>query len=561
MAIARAAIAALSLVVSCGWFGESDGRTPVTDCASLAGVDLVAIGGPGSAVDEAVESTERGYAACHVRGTLAPSVGFEVVLPVEGYTGRLLQVGCRGFCGRISFLVPGAEGCAPFDEGGLALATTDGGHEGPDAEFGASPQGRIDFAHRAVHVTAQASKALVRAFYGKAPEHSYFSGCGEGGREGVMAALRHPGDFDGIVAGAPRLDFTAQVSVHHAWQARSNQEGELATPILRREHTELLAAAVLEACDELDGLKDGIVSDPRGCHFNPTSLQCAEEGQTGCLTSTQAIAASKLYRSPVDPATGLPLLVSGALPGSELAWEGMAVPRGPTNRIFAARIAANALHYLLPYRGPLPAGDIRELTLDAPTFDDLTKLHGLYDASDPDIGAFLDRGGKLVLWHGWADPHVSPLTSIAYYDAVEEHVGAERAREGVRLFLFPGMHHCYRGSGPQWFDLLTPLFDWVEQGRPVDSVVATQGGEAEAKYPLVGRDLDDIPERSRPVYAYPQVARYRGSGSVDEASSFEAAPGERTPVPEFVGRKLFEPGPRLDCVAEGRALACEEAAP
>ena len=235
--------------------------------------------------------------------------------------------------------VDAAEGCAPLEAGGFVIASTDMGHQGMGGEFGQDPQKRVDFAHRAVHLTAVASKKLIRAFYGRDAAHAYFTGCSDGGREALIEAQRYPGDFDGIVAGAPVMNFQVQNSLYHAWQARSNT-GADGKAILAASRLPLLHQAVLDQCDGLDGQVDGVIVDPRACRFDPGALLCrsgASEVAAGCLTAAEVEAVRRLYEGPRDAATGKRLTIGGPQPGSELAWAGVFVPRAADSRSSARR--------------------------------------------------------------------------------------------------------------------------------------------------------------------------------------------------------------------------------
>ena len=214
----------------------------------------------------------RSVATCVVQGTLAPAVRFTVTLPEKVWSLRYVQLGCGGLCGRIDLQVPAAEGCAPLQSGQLAMGATDMGHSGEGGRFGLDAGARADFAHRAQHLTALAAKRLVQAYYGRAPGYSYFNGCSDGGREALVMAQRYPQDFDGIVAGAPALNFQVQNSLYHGWQVRANR-GLKGEPILLADRLPLLHQAVLQACDVLDGVSDGLLSDPRACRFDPASIQ------------------------------------------------------------------------------------------------------------------------------------------------------------------------------------------------------------------------------------------------------------------------------------------------
>ena len=514
-------------------------------CADLGGVDLVDVGGAGSRVTSATEASSRGAAVCAVEGVLAPTIGFKVQLPLQAWNGRYLQVGCGGLCGRASLEVGAADGCAPLEAGGFAIASTDMGHQGMGGEFGQDPRKREDFAHRGVHLTAVASKKLIRAFYGRDAAHAYFTGCSDGGREALVEAQRYPGDFDGIVAGAPAMNFQVQNSLYHAWQARSNTAAD-GKAILAASRLPLVHRAVLAECDGKDGQVDGLIADPRACRFEPAALLCRanpSEPAADCLTAAEVEAVRRLYDGPRDAATGERLTIGGPQPGSELAWAGVFVPRTADQPIFSERIALDALRNLVFERNP-PAGfGLGDLRFDRATFDRLRPLHPLYDATDPDLSAFAGRGGKLILWHGWADPHISPINTIAYHEAVERALGRQRTGGFERLYLLPGVYHCSGGEGPSVIDLLTPLLDWVERGVAPDAVVAR---------PPAGGN------RSRPVYPYPSLARYAGRGDPNDAASYgRAAPRVSAASPDWAGSDFYRPRTAIASppVASARVVA------
>lgn len=354
-----------------------------------------------------------------------------------------------------------------------------------------------------------------------------------------MEAQRFPEDFDGIIAGAPALNFSVQNSFYHAWQARSNTDAN-GEPILISARLPILNKAVLEKCDALDGLEDGLIVDPRACKFDPEAVQCSTAARgDNCLSQDEVVAARKLYGGPRDPHTGQPLTLGGPQAGSERSWSGVFVPGPGDSRVFSQIIAHDALSNLLyPVNPPAPYS-IAQLKFDAAAFDEIRALHGLYAATDPDLSAFEAAGGRLILWHGWSDPHISPINTIAYYEALEAQFGARNVPTFARLFLFPGMYHCSGGSGPSEFDLLTAIMKWVEKGFAPESVTA----KSETS--------------TRPVFPYPAVARYTGTGSTAKASSFEAAPGARGPTEyDWAGKDFFLPGRQLACIAQTGALKC-----
>lgn len=555
------AIASLNMAVLWAQTGsaeEPQAMLPVIDCAALSGSDLSPVGGAGSKVLSAEEKTLNNVRFCVVTSRLAPSITLQTLLPVESWSGRYLQTGCGGLCGNIAFNVGAAAGCAPLDTGGFVLAATDMGHTREEGDFGNDPQKRQDFAYRAQHLTAVASKALIQRYYGTAARKSYFNGCSDGGREALAEAQRYPDDFNGIIAGAPAMNFQAQNALHHAWLAVSNT-GPDGRAIITADRLALIHQAVLEACDALDGDRDGLISMPHRCHFNPRALQCKhdpERPQASCLSRQEATAVAHFYRGPVDPATGEKLTIGGPLPGSELAWAGVFVPRMQGDPIFSTRAALSALRYLSFEQNP-PAGfSLRDLAFSAATFDRLRPLHRLYDATNPDLSAFEQAGGKLIIWHGLADPHISPLNSIAYHQAVGRTLGETQRDSFERLYLLPGVYHCSGGEGPSLVDFLTPMMNWVEYGRAPGEIPAwrpapreknrfgqPQGGPP-GKREAVRLRLQAIPPGapSRPVYPYPQVAVYNGQGDKAQAGNYHpAAPDDLPARYPWRGEDFYQP--------------------
>ncbi len=556
---------------------------PASSCTALKDVDLTDIGGPGSTVTAAAESSNGSAPTCTVEGNLSPTIGFKVTLPVQGWNQRYLQVGCGGLCGRISLNVGAADGCAPLGAGSFVLASTDMGHQGGGGEFGADPQKRSDFAHRAVHLTAVAAKKLIRAYYGQAAAFSYFSGCSDGGREALMEAQRYPEDFNGIIAGAPALIFQVQNSLHHAWLARANT-GNDGKPILTADRLSLIHKAVLAQCDELDGQKDALISEPRLCRVDEKPLICkdnpAQKG-TDCLSATEAAALRALYDGPRDPANGERLVAGSPQPGSELAWAGVFVPRDANQAPFSERIALDAIRNVIFPQNPPASFTLANFTFDKATLDRLRALHPLYDATNPDLSGFQKAGGKLILWHGWADEHISPLNTVAYHEAVQAQMGKEKAAGFERLYLLPGVRHCGNGEGPSHIDLLTPIMTWVEGGQapdmvlarqqPLDKKMAQQGrgfGAAEtprgigpggaggpppngprpngAGGPPPGMGpmptAGPVVDRARPIFPYPEIARYDGKGDPNKPESYQRAPALFTgPSPIWAGADFFKP--------------------
>ncbi|MFV3386738.1 tannase/feruloyl esterase family alpha/beta hydrolase [Pseudomonas sp. NY15364] len=562
-----------SITASASTPEQLDAITPVRSCESLTAIDLTGIAGTGSKLTQAISTNQEGKKQCVVEGHLSPSITFNLILPEQGWTQRYLQVGCGGLCGRIGLQVGAADGCAPLNAGEFAMAGTDMGHQDQDGSFGHDQQKRADFAHRAVHLTALASVAVIKAFYGRAPAYRYFTGCSDGGREALVEAQRYPEDFDGIIAGAAALNFQVQNGFYHAWQARANT-GEDGKAILVASRLPLLHQAVLKQCDGLDGLEDGLLSDPRACHFDPQELQCKDGQQAEtCLSADEVKAAKQLYDGPRDPNTNERLTAGGPQPGSELGWAGVFVPHDRDQPIFSKMIALQALRNLIFDPAPGPDFSLDDLRFEAKTFDLLRARHPLFDATNPDVSAFAATGGKLIIWHGWSDPHISPINSIAYYEAMKAQLGETRTNDFSRLYLLPGVYHCSGGEGPAELDLLTPMMAWVEQGAVPDAIVTRQApprdrpngfgaplgtpdaagkphfgasGERPPMMPMGGPQ--DTPGsnlnigRTRPVYPYPLVAAYNGQGDPQKAENYRSsAPLVVTQPVQWRGTDFFEP--------------------
>ena len=537
---------------------------PVADCASMATLDLS--GATGARTTLLAREVHGAKPYCEVSGTIARDIHFEVQLPLNGWTQRFLQTGCGGLCGMLAIRAENSEGCAPVTDGSIALASTDMGHQGMDGAWGENADQRADFAHRGVHVTAVAAKALIKAFYGVTPRYAYFSGCSDGGREALIEAQRYPADFDGIAAGAPALNFTVQNSFHHGWLAKVNT-GTNGKAILTAADMPLLHAAVMKACDGLDGLVDGQITDPRACHFDPATIQCAGAAQSGqCLSAAQVAAVRAVYDGARSD-TGKRLEVGPLQAGSELEWIGVFVPRDPNGPIGSAGMALGTINHLM-FR-PNPAYAIATFPFTDAEYAAEEPARALYSADDADLAPFAGHGGKLILYHGWADPHISPLNTIDYYERVGIKMGASNRAGFLRMFLMPGMGHCGGGDGPSQIPLLASLMAWVEGGAAPDVMIAhralptgaaTMGLPANMgggpKGPPAGADhagpppeimremmakqaaLAKMDPRARPVYAYPQVAAYNGTGSMNEASSFHAVtPAPQNGISDWIGAR------------------------
>jgi hypothetical protein len=488
---------------------------PALTCAQLATLDLAGMTGVPVSITSAASTTATpgGWAACDVHGQIAPQEQFEAFLPTSTWRQLYLQTGCGGFCGTVSIAAQQATGCVPLTQGQFVMASDNEGHFGTtafDATFGADPQLREDFGHLSEHLLAVFMKKLIKIFYGTPASYSFFDGCSQGGHEGLMEAQQFPRDFNGIVAGAP-ASITQPLNVwYQAWNALANQ-GPNGQPILTADKLPVLHAAVVKACGQLNGL----VMDPMTCTFDPASIQCpaGAASTADCLTAAQVEVVRKLYEGPRD-AQGQLMYPGWQLPGSELNWLPWVVPAAgaSTASTIDPGIALNTIRYLA-YPGINPRLGLNDIPFTAAGFGQIMNATGsTFDATNPDLSAFRDAGGKLLLYHGLADPAISPVGTIAYYQAVEDQMGGLAATQKfARLFLIPGMSHCTGGQGPNSFDALTAVINWVEQGTAPSALLTTQTPTAAD------------PVQSLPAYPYPLMATYNGTGSVDVASSYHAA--------------------------------------
>ena len=423
---------------------------------------------------------------CRVAVTLKPSprsdIKAEVWLPSSGWNGKLQVVGNGGFAGTISY-----PAMANAMRAGYAAASTDTGHTGPSSNTFANEDVLIDFAHRAIHETTVAAKATVNGFYGSAPRFSYFAGCSTGGRQALTAAQRYPEDFNGIVAGAP-ASHTSTQAFGQIWFAQALGDPAGALP---REKLTLVHDAVLNACDALDGAKDGVLENPLACTFDPKVLACkAGSDPASCLTDAQVTTVQKVYAGPSNPKTGKQVYV-GLERGSEPGWS--AVPVG---------YAVDYFKYIV-FKDP--AWDPKALNYDAHVSQAGTGANLVFDANNADMSAFTKRGGKLILYQGWGEPGIPPANLAKYYGEIQSKTAS--AKDAVRLFMVPGMGHCGGGTGVNTFDMVSPLDQWVSSGTVPSQVPAS-------------RVRNGVSDRTRPLCAYPQIAVYKGSGNLDDAANF-----------------------------------------
>ncbi|WP_459905178.1 tannase/feruloyl esterase family alpha/beta hydrolase [Caballeronia sp. HLA56] len=525
--------------------GVTDGTVTITSATVLAkgtvisnpGMPQGATAGPGLPSE-----------VCDIKGTIGPGASlFELRLPTQGWTQRYLQTGCGGLCGNLSISAPMASTCVPVTNGQIAISATDMGHEGGnDGAWALNPKAKIDFAYRAEHATAQVSKAIINKFYARAPKYSYFDGCSDGGREALMEAQRYPDDFDGIVAGAPANDLIVQNTFHHGWAAAVNIDQKTGKYILLADKLPMIHAAVLKSCDGQDGVTDGIIDNPQACHFDPASLVCAKgQPDATCLTPAQAAVVRKIHDGATDQ-YGRHLEQPIAREwGSELQWS-LFVPATDAGPSGSINFVMPFLTYLDYFNDSRPNAAFSDLKFTVESFWKTVQTSNYLAATDPDLSDFHRRGGKLILWHGLEDQHISPQSTLQYYAKMKEYMGDERVEKFAKLYLFPGVAHCGGGDGPSTFDMLTPAMAWVETGAKPGKIVAS----------LV--DTTGQTTRTRPVFPYPLAARYTGSGSTDDAANFVAYnPGNTNVNPHWVGEFLYSPGYEASCSANGSQLVCK----
>jgi len=483
------------LVAGAGLNAQTKPAIRCTDLHALTNNEMsVAIAGM-------VEANQQWPAHCRIAGNILPQVGFEVHLPSE-WNGRFVMYGNGGYAGE-TLDAPGRNGTYGLAlRRGFAVASTDTGHSAvtePGGTFAVDRQKLLDYAFRSLHVTAEAAKTLMRAYYGAAPTKSYFQGCSTGGRQALILAQRFPNDFDGIIAGAPVLNFTGTM-MHYVQVEQAEKAGALPASKLA-----MLTAKVYEYCDAKDGLKDGVIDDPRRCDFQPArDLPRCEAGadRADCFTAAQISVLEAYYGE--TRANGKKVFPGWPV-GSEGGMDPWSLHEGSPST--GHGFSETFFRYFVPVK-PDPTYDIMQFQIDR----DLAKLdniHRILDATDTDLSAFQKRGGKLLMYFGWADPALNPMMGVEYYESVTQQMGAGTT-DFFRLFMVPGMHHCGGGPGPSAFDTLTPVSQWVEQGKAPESVTASK---AES-----GKVI-----RTRPLCPYPQVAKYKGTGSIDEAANFICA--------------------------------------
>ena len=430
-------------------------------------------------------------AFCRVTARLTPTsdsdIRVEVWLPQSGWNRKLQAVGNGGLGGTIPY-----PALAAAVRSGYAAAGTDTGHVGGNGDFVAGhPEKLVDFAHRAIHEMTVAAKTVVNAHYDARPTRSYFNACSTGGRQGLIEAQRYPEDFDGIAAGDASWDQMRLYAARVALNVFMNREPAAVIPPAKYQ---MMHDAVLGACDAADGVKDGVIENPAQCRFDFAALACTGADRPDCLTKAQVESANAMASPIADRKSGTVLYPGRYYPGSELGWGNVG--------------------------GPVPSGEslegMKKIVFDpgwdyhSVRPDDVERAvkadKGLLYGGEPNLTRFFQRGGKLLLYHGWADPLVSPDASLLMYRRITDATGSAAAGS-LALFMVPGMGHCQGGPGTDVFDKAAVLDRWVESGTKPQSIPASH---------LTGGAVT----RTRPLCAYPATARYVGSGSTDDAANF-----------------------------------------
>ena len=460
-------------------------------------------------------------AFCQVHGVVKPTpvsaIQFEVWLPLAGWNGKLQAVGNGGLAGTISFAA-----MAVSLRNGYAAASTDTGHTAAEPkEWLQNRERLIDYSYRGLHLTTVDAKAIVTAFYSQGATASYYTGCSTGGKQGLMEAQRYPADFDGIVAGDAANFWTHQM-MSEVWDGIATSTPETNLPA---EKLEFVQDAVLRQCDALDGVVDGLIADPRRCHFNPKTLLCKSGDAANCLTAAQERAVEKIYAGPSNPRTGAKLY-PGMYPGGELGW-GKAGGQMVINRSTTSGVSSYDFMRIALFAKPTWEFRSLDFDRDAQALDE--KLAAVTNATNPDLEEFRKLGHKLIYYHGTSDPLIPAQNGVDYYETVvaaegKGNAGLARTQTFFRVFLVPGLYHCAGGPGPTGFggnipaaqldadhDVLSAAVRWVEKGTPPDRIIAT-------KY------VDNSPAKGvalqRPLCAYPLAARYKGSGDTNDAANF-----------------------------------------
>ncbi len=447
---------------------------------------------------------------CRVAGSVKPTaasdIRFELWLPPSGtWNEKFAGTASGGSAGYIAYGTVNAH----FDMN-YASVGHDNGHRAAEADFALNNERKIDFAYRAQHVVTLAGKEITRAYYAATPKYAYYNGCSQSGHHGIMEMQRYPEDYDGIVAGAPASDWTGTLAAEaNAALAQSNTSGAgIPRPLLAE-----VGKKVLQVCDGqpgVDQLVDGVLDDPRKCKFDPSVMQCGAVGANpaACLSAPQ-VQALRLSLNGRYKTTG-ELVALGYTPD---AIGGSFFPANTTSPNTPQGSWSNHWRYAVLGN---PTYDFTTFNWDTDVDFARGKEGPTYDAINGNYSAFADRGGKLLMYHGWADSLITPNLTLSEWNQMNAQMGAAKANSFARLFMVPGMDHCGGGTGTSTFELVTALSNWVEKGIAPDSTNAVNT-------PVASRAANaaaGLAARTRPLCPYPKIAKYSGSGDISAASSF-----------------------------------------
>jgi hypothetical protein len=533
---------------------------------------------------------------CRVTGTISQAIRFEVHLPTTGWTQRYLQFSCGGYCGAnpvsVSTSSQQAAGCESLLSGEMVTAAHDAGHQRNGTGSGTvntpgvnadgmwamnNPDAVVNFAYASNHKVAVAAKRLISAFYGQGPAYSYISGCSDGGRQGLQEAQRYPTDFNGVLAGSTTLDVTTTNTFLHGWNIRTNQGALIPgfdpprfEPILTADKLPALNQAVLKKCANfIVGDGNDLIRDARGCNFDARDLICPGPDMPTCLTAAQADVVNKIWQGPIDQ-QGDHLSPADWPRGSELGWIGSMVPNSnatpPNTQINMLlgdyQFSWDFPQYMASFKTPTGI-DNRNMQFTRQDFNILMELQQLFDPNSPDLRAFAAARGKLIMFHGWIDNGSSPRGTLNYYNAVRQLIGANATSQFLTVYMVPGMYHC-NGSPPAPYrrftneDFLTQLINWVEDG--------TSPGRVTINYGVNPNNTTDptVWAFRRPVFPYPAIAAYQGSGDVNLPDNYVATspPQHFSDRFDWLGLANYKPNNQLWCQFDGSrnelGLQCEK---
>jgi feruloyl esterase len=477
---------------------------PVMSCESLASVAL-----PNTTIETA--AVDQNTKVCRVTAvTTHPPAGDKVriwvAIPTTNWNGRFLGNGGGGFSGGsdTSVIAPAAAG--------YAAGATDTGHAGGSGSFALDANGRLnwqlirDNAHLGIHEMTVTGQALTKAMYGVAPKYSYFNGCSTGGRQGLSEVQRYSQDYNGVLSGAPAINWN-RFHIQHLWgPVVMNASGNAVAPCKLAAAT----AAAVASCDGIDGVKDGVIEDPKRCAYDPKALVGTSAGECGAFTEADANVIRKLWEGPrKEDGT---FMWYGLPRGADL--NALWTSRGTPLRPVPFGISMDWFRYFLTQDPKFDGNTVTPAGYERLWDQSVEQFGAVFGTDNPDLTAFRDRGGKAIVWHGWADQLITAEGTVDYYTRVQQQMGgAKKASEFIRLFMAPGVAHCGGGAGPAPTGQLEALLAWVEEGKAPESLTATR------------RDQGGAVTRSRPVCAYPLVAKYKGRGSTDDAVNFECSTG------------------------------------